>query len=277
MNEPGVEDAEDVVYLRDHGTVLYARIRRPAGAGPFPALLHVHGGVWNNGSRLSDETVCRHLAGDGVLVVSIDFRQAPRDRYPRSVADVHYGLRWLRANARRLGSRPEWVGGLGVSSGGHQLLLATLGADDPRYARIPLRGRPELACALYLWPVTDPLARYRYARETGRTNLVALHDAYWDGVAEMAEGSPQRHLDELPAGTPLPPALLVYGSRDENVPAALTERFAASYRAAGGHLEAHRYQDMPHAFIDARPPSPAASADALDRMTGFVRRHTGGR
>jgi acetyl esterase/lipase len=269
------DGAEDAVYLRDNDTALQARIRRPDGAGPFPAVLHVHGGVWNKGSRLSDETVCRYLAGHGVLVVSIDFRQAPAHRYPHSIADVHYGVRWLRANAGRLGSRPDWVGGLGVSSGGHQLLLATLRPDDPRYGRQPLTGTAELAYATYLWPVTDPLARYRYARETGRDDLVAQHDAYFDDVDAMAEGSPQRHLDELPPGTALPPALLIYGSRDENVPEPITERFAASYRAAGGHLDTRRYADMPHAFIEPQPAA-AATADALEQMTGFIRRHLGG-
>jgi acetyl esterase/lipase len=268
--------AEDVVYLRDGDTALHARIRRPPGAGPFPAVLHVHGGVWNNGSRFSDETVCRHLAEHGVIVASIDFRQAPLSHYPQSIADVHYGVRWLRANADRLGSRPDWVGGLGVSSGGHQLLLATLRAGDPRYRRLPLEGTPRLAYAVYLWPVTDPPARYRYARETGRDNLVALHDAYWGDMDAMVDGNPQRHLDELPAGSTLPPALLIYGSGDENIPEAHTERFAASYRAAGGRLDVRRYPDMPHGFIDSTPSAAPASADACEQMTGFISRHIGG-
>lgn len=269
MTFPG--NVEDVVYLRDGDTEWHARIRRPAGSGPFPAVLHVHGGVWNNGSRLSDEVTCRHLADNGVVVVSIDFRQAPQTRYPQSIADVHYGVRWLRANAERLGSRPDRVGGLGVSSGGHQLLLATMRADDPRYGRHDLDGTAALAYAVYLWPVTDPAARYRYARQSGRHNLVTLHDAYWDGIEDMAEGSPQRHLDALPPGSALPPALLVYGDRDENIPEEITSRFVAAYQAAGGRLEVARYPGMPHGFIDG---SAGASADALDRITCFVRRHS---
>ena len=267
----GLESVEDVVYLRDGDDALHARIRRPSGPGPFPAVLHVHGGVWNTGSRLSDEAICRHLGAHGVLVVSIDFRQAPQARYPQSIADVHYGVRWLRANAERLGSSPDRVGGLGVSSGGHQLLLATMRPDDPRYARHDLPGTPTLGYAVHLWPVTDPAARYRYARESGRHHLVARHDAYWAGVEDMAEGSPQRHLESWPAGTALPPALLVYGDRDENIPEEITSRFVAAYRAAGGRLDVARYPGMPHGFIDGSPETADSSADALDRIVTFIK------
>ena len=264
-----LENAEDVVYLRDGDAELYARIRRPSGPGPFPAVLHVHGGVWNKGSRLSDEAICRHLAAHGIVVVSIDFRQAPQTRYPQSIADVHYGVRWLRANAERLGSSPDRVGGLGVSSGGHQLLLATMRSDDPRYARHDLPGTATLGYAVYLWPVTDPVARYRYAQRSGRHHLVRLHDAYWAGVAEMAEGSPQRHLESRTAGSVFPAVLLVYGDRDENIPEEITSRFVAAYRAAGGRLDVARYPGMPHGFIDGSPET--AATHALDRIVTFIK------
>jgi acetyl esterase len=268
-------DPVDLVYLRDGNTALLARWHRPAGAGPFPAVVHVHGGVWNNGSRESDAALCRALATAGIVVVSLDFRQAPQARYPRSITDIHYGLRWVKAGAARLATRPDWVGGLGVSSGGHQLLLAALRPDDPRYARIGLTGAPDVAAtvafAVLCWPVTDPLARYHWAVRTGRQELVALHEAYWGSADAMAEGNPLRVMESRDAAPP--PALLVYGSRDHNIPATLTEQFVDAYRTAGGELIAERFEGMPHGFVRVEPGS-AAAARAVAVITDFIRRRT---
>ena len=54
------------------GRVLLARIYAPQGAGPFPALLDLHGGAWNNKDRFANEPMDRAIAASGVLVVAID-------------------------------------------------------------------------------------------------------------------------------------------------------------------------------------------------------------
>jgi len=73
-------------------------------------------------------------------VLSIDFRMPPMARYPETVADVNFGIRYLKANVDRFSTRADLVGGLGTSSGGHLLLLNALRPRDPRYSSIPLPG-----------------------------------------------------------------------------------------------------------------------------------------
>jgi acetyl esterase/lipase len=264
---------DDEAFLRDRDTELLARRYQPVGPGPFPFVLHVHGGVWTNGSRTSDTVICGTLADAGVGVLSIDFRQAPRHRYPASIADVHYGLRWLRAHAKDFGSRPDWVGGLGVSSGGHQLLLATLRPDEEAYASLSSAdvgdADTKVDYLVLCWPVTDPLARYRWARRHGRDQLVALHDAYWADESAMAHGDPHRVLESGWARQPLPRVLLVYGTADDNVPAFITEEFIAAYRRAGGTIDVVRFDGMPHGFVRADPQTHEARL-ALTTMVSFV-------
>jgi acetyl esterase/lipase len=89
----------------------------------------------------------------------------------------------------------------------------------------------------------------------------------------MADGSPQHHLDARSAATPLPPALLVYGERDENIPEEITERFVAAYRSAAGRLDVARYAGMPHGFINGSSATAEAAADALDRITTFIKKY----
>ena len=91
----------DVAYRHDPVRTLMARIYQPQGAGPFPALLDVHGGAWNDQDRTANAPVDERLAASGILVVAIDVRLAKEAPYPASVADANYGIRWLKSKAMR--------------------------------------------------------------------------------------------------------------------------------------------------------------------------------
>ncbi|MCC7346023.1 MAG: alpha/beta hydrolase, partial [Variibacter sp.] len=128
----------DLVYSRSGGKERLARLYQPAGPGPFPAVLQVHGGAWNNKDRTDGQNTALDLANDGIVVLSIDFRNAPEAAYPASLQDINYGIRWLKAHARDVGSSPERIGLYGTSSGGHQALLSALRPDDARYGALDL-------------------------------------------------------------------------------------------------------------------------------------------
>lgn len=90
---------EDVPYGGPADARLLARIYRPAGVpGPWPALVDVHGGAWAYFDRTADMYFDRALAACGMVVVALDFRQAPI-RYPRR-------RRAIPSSCRRSGSRP---------------------------------------------------------------------------------------------------------------------------------------------------------------------------
>src|SRR5262249_41486434 len=72
------------------GRMLMARIYRPAGAGPFPTVLDLHGGAWNAKDRHAEEPMDRALAASGLLVVAIDMTLAPEAPYPACVQDANY-------------------------------------------------------------------------------------------------------------------------------------------------------------------------------------------
>jgi acetyl esterase len=196
----------------------------------------------------------------------------PVARYPEPVADIHFAIRWLKSRSQRYGIAPSRVGGLGTSSGGHQLMLNALRPSDPRYAARALEGASvsaELAFVAACWPVLDPLARYRMAKAKAMERHILAHDAYWPDEAAMAEGNPQSILDRGEQER-MPPLLLVQGMADTIVPPDMTERFAASYRAAGGAVSVAMFEGEAHTFITKRPDVPAARA-AIDRIIGFVR------
>jgi len=99
----------DVEFRRAPKRVLMARIYQPQGSGPFPALLDLHGGAWNNQDRTANQPMDENLAKSGILVVAIDLTRAPEAPYPASVQDANYGVRWLKAKAREWNGDPATV------------------------------------------------------------------------------------------------------------------------------------------------------------------------
>ena len=268
---------EDVEYQRQGGRALLARLYRPAGAGPYPAVVQVHGGAWVNKDRTDNDFIARAFAESGILVASIDFRMPPEAPYPASLADINLAVRWLKARARLYGSRPDWVGSMGTSSGGHQVLLAAMRPDDPRYAALPLAEAPQIdgrvAFVISGWGVLDPLLRYHLAKKAGNQELVENHHAFWGDEATMSEGSPPAILDRGDKVT-LPPALAFGGDTDEWVPRETMQRLVQGWRHAGGEIELQLYPGANHGFMTGKPDAPYA-APAIERMRAFIRKHTG--
>src|SRR6185312_353881 len=108
-------EVRDLEYRREGSLPLLARLYRPKGEGPFPALVEVHGGAWASGDRLNNAPLDEALAKSGIVVLAIDFRMPPEWRYPASIADINLATRWLKSHALEFGSRRELVGGLGTS------------------------------------------------------------------------------------------------------------------------------------------------------------------
>src|SRR5438552_16255804 len=183
---------EDVEYQRQGGKALLARVYRPAGTGPFPAVVQVHGGAWTSKDRTDNDFISRAFAESGILVASLDFRMPPEAPYPASIAHINLGVRWLKARARTYGSRPDWVGVFGTSSGGHQALLAAMRPDNPDYAALPLPEAPQIdarvAFVVSGWGVLDTLLRFHLAKKDGNAEFVEMHQSVWCFEATMIVG-----------------------------------------------------------------------------------------
>jgi acetyl esterase len=267
---------EDVEYGRVGDAVLLARLYRPKGVSGFPAIIDVHGGAWTGGDRLNNAPMHEVIAAAGTAVLALDFRLAPAVPYPGSVADINLGIRWLKANVARWGGNAALVGGLGTSSGGHQLLLNVLRPRDPGYAAHGLASGENVDASIaYLvicWPISDPVARYRMAKETGNDRLVSNHHAFFGTEQVMAEASPQR-IVEAGVSLKLPPALLIQGTNDANVTPDMADRFAVAYAKAGGQIMLRKFEGQPHTFIPQNPTG-AASVEALQLITEFIGHQT---
>jgi acetyl esterase len=266
---------EDIVYRRDGDREFKALVYRPKANGPVPALIEIHGGAWNSGDRTNNPAIAEGLASSGVLVASIDFRMAA-DQYPSSLQDINYGIRWLKAHAREWNSDPATVGGLGVSSGGHLIVLSAMRPNDDRYAELPYEDTSvdgSLAYAISCWGVIDALGRYRLAQSDGRTELVNNHDTYFVTEAAMEEGNPLMMLQRGEKAV-MPPLLLVQGTADESLPKGMIQEFDRLYRAAGGDSDLAMFEGQPHGIAGWSAP---AVEQMLDRIKGFIAKQVSGK
>lgn len=275
---PQAFTTEDRTYLRHGERERPARLFLPEGAGPFPVVVDIHGGAWCSGDLADGQGRNEALAGAGIAAVAINFRHGP-DGYPSSLADINYAIRWVKTHAAELRIRPDRVGLSGNSSGGHLAMLAAMRPRDRRYTALKLQGADATVQAVaMLWPVINPLSRYRNAlraRDSANPpawvgDIPERHDTYWRTEKAMAEGNPMVALETAEDVT-LPPALWIQGRpdpvhdyRDPDSPidANEPERFVHNYRKAGGSIE----------FVEVAQET-RATGPGLDALVAFFRKH----
>jgi acetyl esterase/lipase len=259
------------------GRQLMARVYQPQGAGPFPTLLDLHGGAWNRKDRFANEPMDRAVAASGVLVVAIDMTIAPEAPYPAAVQDANYGVRWLKSRAAAWNGDASTLGVLGSSSGGHIAQLIGMRPRDPRYNAIPLASAPTVDAAVaYIAtrsPISDPYARYQQAERMKRERMIANNTTFFRPWETIFEANPQLILERREAAT-LPPLLVMQGELDDNVLPAVQEKFAATYKAAGGDCELHVFAGCEHEWV--AKPGPQTDR-AHEMVKSFIARNVAGR
>jgi acetyl esterase len=255
------------------GRMLMARVYRPDGAGPFPTMLDLHGGAWNAKDRFAEEPMDRAVAASGVLVVAIDLTLAPEAPYPANVQDANYGVRWLKWKAPSWGGTAATIGVYGSSSGGHVAELLSMRPRDARYNAIPLPEAPAtdatVAYVAMRSPISDPYARFKNAETHKRTAMMANHTTYFKPWETIHEANPQEILERKEA-LALGPMLIMQGGLDDNVLPSVQERFAKTYRAAGGACDYHLFEGAEHQWVAHEGPQ---TDRARELVKQFIARH----
>ena len=246
-------------------------------------MVEAHGGAWCIGTRANNDSINAAIAKGGVVVAALDFRGGPEATYPSSVADINYGVRWLKSQAEHFSTRPELVGSMGTSSGGHLAVLSALKPFDPRYAAVTMPGA-SVGCprryVVALWPVICPLGRYvdHRANATGdwayanANSPVRMQEAYWLTEDAMGEGSPTLALERGDA-VELPDLLYLQHPKDVLHPRENLERFVASYRTEGRQRATRVFDGPAYDQLRTHPTSESAK-QGIKRIIKFIQRQT---
>jgi len=259
------------------GRSLLARIYQPTGAGPFPIVLDLHGGAWNNKDRKAEEPMDRAIASSGVLVVAIDMTLAPEAPYPACIQDANYAVRWLKTKGAMWNGDPSRIGVYGSSSGGHVAELLAMRPRDPRYNAIPLTGGPAVdASVAYIAmrsPISNTFARFQNAETLKRDAMVTNNKTFFVPWDSIHESNPQEILDRREPVTKIP-FLIMQGALDDNVRPAVQEKFAQTYKAAGGDIQYRLFEGCEHEWVAT--PGPQTDR-AREMVKAFIAQQVNGK
>ena len=117
-----------VTYATHDSVALAGDLYLPKGAGPFPALIGVHGGGWVQGVRGQFQHWGKYLAARGIALFAVSYRLAKpgQKTFPHAVQDVLAAIQFVRGNAKDFNIAPDRVGVFGHSAGGNLGALAAL-------------------------------------------------------------------------------------------------------------------------------------------------------
>ena len=147
-------------YSNQEGTSLKATLYVPTEQKRHPGVLLIHGGAWCAGSRTELAWHARKLAEAGYVAASIDYRLAPKYKFPAQIDDCRTALAWFIAHADEWNLDPDRIGLYGYSAGGHLACLLGLSPPDARAPRVKAIIAGGAPCDFRIVPPDEDLLSY---------------------------------------------------------------------------------------------------------------------
>ena len=240
--QPAATITRDIVYGKADGISLRLDASIPDSPGLHPAVVMVHGGAWQAGDKTHFRSLFDPLSRAGYAWFSINYRLAPKYKYPACVDDVETAMKWVKAHAAEYNVDPDRIALLGESAGGHLVELVAARADK----NSPIR--PAAVVALYAPSDLPSLAAANTARGMNITPLLkALFGRTEIDAAALELLKSASPLTYVKAG--LPPFLLLHGTADVLVPIAQSISFQAALQAVGVPCELVTVRNGPHGMM----------------------------
>lgn len=263
---PALARKEDITVAGATGD-LKARLYsdRAKGGALLPVLVFYHGGGWVQGDVDTHDGICGKLAKwAGCMVISVEYRLAPEDKFPAGALDAIAAYHWVREHAKSLGGDPARVGVGGDSAGGN------LSAVVCQQTAIAKEQIPDLQLLIY--PALDgrmdspSMDALRQAYIIPRDRMDFYRDTYINGPEDIEDlrFSPalNRKLSEQPQ------AFVVTGGfdplRDE------ARSYAERLKSAGVDVNHMEFAGQIHGFISLCKVIPQGN-HAIRVMAGWLR------
>ncbi len=266
-----MEKKSGVTYATHDGVALLGDLYIPDGSGPFPALVAVHGGGWQQGTRVAYRHWGPHLAKAGYVVFAVDYRlcKPQQKSYPQAVHDIRAAVQFVRFSATDLKVDGKRIGLTGNSAGAHLAALVALAGDQPVFAgAYPLDPFAALSTKVKamvgLYGVYDLAAQWQHDLVARPRNSICekfLGVAPIDDRRSYFEASPLSYVTRDNNQTAF---LLGYGTQDDIVDVGTqSAAFLTALKQAGFFVRNCVVQAAPH-FWGSEP------LDETGSFSGFL-------
>jgi acetyl esterase len=234
------------------------RIYSPLKGQLMPAIVFFHGGAFFGGSLKAVENFCKCLAEKAkAVVVSVDYRLAPENKFPKGFHDCYDSVKWVYEHANEFNINPEQIAVSGDSAGGNLSAACALMDRDFGTNMIKLQALIYPTVILSREPneyFTWDLNEYNIQKnheliKSTITGLLELHDVS-KIYTENEEDIKNPYVSPLLASdlNNLPETLIITAEYDylrlEG------EAYARRLSQAGVKVNTIRYNGIDHAFID---------------------------
>lgn len=214
---------EERTFASHEGVDLTLDVYHPAYLhDAIPAVVVVHGGGWRDGNNGEFMALNAYLASRDYVVAAINYRLAPRWRFPAAADDVKAAMAYLKAHATEFPLDPARLALMGRSEGGQLALLAAYTANDPAICGV-----------VSIYAPSDLAAAYAHPSPTALYDTRGLLEKY-------VGGPPAREEKAYFAASPInfvtpasPPTLLIHGRRDQMIPVDQSARLDDRLQQAG--------------------------------------------
>ncbi|HEV7297973.1 MAG TPA: alpha/beta hydrolase [Tepidisphaeraceae bacterium] len=215
--------------------------------GPLPVLVYAHGGGWVIATLDTYDASCRALAKMAdCVVVSVDYRQAPENKFPAAPEDVYGVLQWASKNASEINGDPKRIAIGGESAGGNLATVACLIAKD--------RGGAMPVHQLLVYPITNndfSTPSYQANAEAKPLNKAMMQWFFKHYLAANASDAQNKYVSPLKASqgelSGLPPATVITAEIDPLMSDG--QQYAEKLRAAGVEITNRNFNGVTHEFF----------------------------
>ena len=244
---------------------------RAESTGPRPALLQIHGGGWILGNKQQQGlALLNHMAKQGWIGFNMNYRLAPKTKFPEQLIDCKSAVAWIREHADELGVDPDFIAVTGGSAGGYLTAMMALTANDPEFQPGFESSDTTVQAAVPFYGVYDLLDR-NHAMAPGFDHFLQTLVVGSKMTSDEARWTRFSPIDRVHPDAP--PMMILHGTVDTLVPVEQARPFAQAMKQTSDH--AVLYAELAganHAFDIFPSPRSVRTVEYVERFLDGVRR-----